>query len=125
MSATAIQRQSWDEQHQGYLAPRPRPVQDLGPQPIQKKPPCGLALRQENNSGRIAQVVPTTRSTAGLDDSYVIEDRPAVSHFIEEHRLFGLLLQAKQHLNDAFTERPIKTLSLVRDETRGLRLCFV
>lgn len=116
MSATAVQRQTWNEQYQGYLVPRPNPVQDLDPQPMHKRPACSLAFRQQNNLVGVAQVTPTIRSTAGLDDSYVIEDRLAVSHFIDEHHLFGLLLQAKQHLDVAFTDRPVKTLSLVRDD---------
>ena len=100
-----------------YATPRPRFVQDLGPQPnISKREAQGFVQRRESHFGRAAQVMPTRPTIAGLDDSYVIEDRATVSHFIEEHRLQGLLLAAKEPLNDAFTDRPIKILSLLRDD---------
>ena len=53
------------------------------------------------------------RDLAGL---YVIEDRTAVASFIEENRLRGILLQAREALNAAFSEDAVKTIRLVRDD---------
>lgn len=60
--------------------------------------------------------IPKDLATKGLDDTYVIEDRSSVYRFIEEHRLHGLLLQARQMLKTKFGEDSVKTLSVVSDE---------
>ncbi len=52
----------------------------------------------------------------GLEEVYVIDDRPSVAAFIEENRLRSLLLQARDPLNAAFGEASIKTLTLVHDD---------
>ena len=66
------------------------------------------------------------RTQAELPDVYVIEDRSTVAAFIEENRLRGLLLQARNPLNAAFGEAAVKTLTLVRDDEGFKRLfCLV
>jgi hypothetical protein len=64
----------------------------------------------------VKQEVPADRVTNGLDAVYVIADRDAVARFIEENRLRGLLMQARDPLNAAFGENAVKTLSLERDD---------
>jgi hypothetical protein len=56
------------------------------------------------------------REIEGLDTTYLIENRPEVARFIEENRLRTILLEARQPLNAAFGERPVKTLTLIRDD---------
>lgn len=51
----------------------------------------------------------------GLDQGYVIEDRPSVASFIETYRLRGLLLEAPKALKDAFGE-VVKALIVIRDD---------
>ena len=55
-------------------------------------------------------------STNGLEDTYVIDDRPGVAAFIQHNRLRGLLLEARDPLDNAFGEAAIKKLSLVCDD---------
>jgi hypothetical protein len=52
----------------------------------------------------------------GLEDGYVIDDRPAVEAFIEQNRLRGLLQQAREPLNAAFAEWAVKKLTLAEDD---------
>jgi hypothetical protein len=59
--------------------------------------------------------VPSASITAGLKQSYEIEDPPAVAAFVEANGLSGLLLQARHPLRRAFG-RATKTLRLVRDD---------
>jgi hypothetical protein len=51
-----------------------------------------------------------------LEDMYVIENRAAVTRFIEKNRLRGLLSQAVDALNGAFGKGAIKTLKLLCDD---------
>jgi hypothetical protein len=52
---------------------------------------------------------------ATLDAFYVIDNRPAVVHFIQANRLYRLLVQAREPLKEAFGDVTRK-LSLVRDD---------
>jgi hypothetical protein len=94
---------------------QPTPVhqpQEWVVQPTAKKPPCPVGPFNEVVLGS----VPLPKTTRGLDHAYVIEDRPAVTRFIEENRLHGLLLQASQPLKAGFGEDSIRTLSIVSDD---------
>ena len=59
----------------------------------------------------------------GLEDGYVIDDRPAVEAFIEQNRLRGLLQRAREPLNDAFGEGAVKKLTLT-DDDEGFKTLF-
>jgi hypothetical protein len=59
----------------------------------------------------------------GLDQMYVIENRPAVGAFIDKYGLRGLLLQAVNPLNEAFGHAAIKVLSLITDD-EGFQTLF-
>jgi hypothetical protein len=50
-----------------------------------------------------------------LEQTYGIEDRAAVSRFITENRLGGLLLEARTPLAAAFGSRATRVLRLVSD----------
>lgn len=100
------------------LAPPLPPVQDWERQrDVLKKPPqtVGLLL-QESYWGGIIQEVHAAPVTVGLDETYIIEDRPAVTRFIEEYRLHGLLVRAKEHLKNAFGGKALNTLTLICDD---------
>lgn len=61
-----------------------------------------------------------------IDSEYVFEDRPAVSRFIIEHGLRGLLSQAAQPLRRAFGDSAIRSLRLVTDDEGSATLfCLV
>lgn len=68
---------------------------------------------------------PVTSASAikGLEDVYVIENRLDVAAFIQENRLRGLLLQARNPLHAAFGEGAVKTLTLVTDD-EGFKTLF-
>jgi len=70
--------------------------------------------------------VPPDPGIRGLDDAYVIADRPNVAAFIARNRLRGLLLQAAGPLNVAFGPPSVKVLSLVTDDEGSQTLfCLV
>lgn len=113
-AAPTLQFAHFTEQ-QPQLSPEPKPEQNwTQDQPCEKKPPRGvggfrdfcLPIR-ERTSSNLPQ---------GLDDAYVIVNRPVVARFIEENRLAGLLLRAKGPLVEAFGEQAIKQLALISDE---------
>jgi hypothetical protein len=84
-------------------------------QPVAKKPPRPVG--EVRVPWEIAkQEAKGDYATKGLDVAYVIDDRVTVAQFIIENRLHGLLLQAQGPLEEAFTNRTVKTLSLVRDD---------
>jgi hypothetical protein len=64
----------------------------------------------------MADTTTVDKGIDGLDGTFFIEDRPEVARFIEENRLRTILLDAREALSAAFGERPIKTLTLVRDD---------
>ncbi len=102
---------------------QPPPVyqpQDWSIQPTPEKPSSHLIQAVElfweiANPG-VREHVLADRTTQGLDESYVLENRPEVTRFIEVHRLHGLLLQASQPLKEKFGDDSIKTLSIVSDD---------
>jgi hypothetical protein len=61
-----------------------------------------------------------TETSSILEDAYVVADRPAVEAFIEENRLHGLLMQARDSLDAAFGKGPVKKLTLAEDD-EGIR----
>jgi hypothetical protein len=84
-------------------------------QPPAKKPPRPVGeVRVSWDTARREATV--DYATKALDTVYVIEDRPTVLRFIAEHRLHGMLLQAQKPLDEAFTGKTVKKLSLVQDE---------
>lgn len=64
----------------------------------------------------VRQYALADRTTQGLDETYVLENRPEVTRFIEVHRLHGLLLQATKPLKEKFGGDSVKTLSIVSDD---------
>lgn len=52
----------------------------------------------------------------GLEDGYVIDDRPAVAAYIGQNQLRGILEQARGPLNAAFGEGAVKKLTLTEDD---------
>lgn len=54
---------------------------------------------------------------------YIFEDHSAVTAFIEQNRLRGLLEQAREPLNAAFGEAALKKLTLVTDD-EGFKILF-
>ena len=74
-----------------------------------KKPPKGVG-----HSQGFQQNMPPVADP--LDEIYVWDDRLSVLRFVEENRLRGLLLEARQPLDSAFGRDAIKTLSLERDD---------
>lgn len=84
---------------------------DTGQPPAWKKPP-----RPVGHARELVQAMPPAQSVEALDEIYVWDDRPSVLRFIEETRVRGLLLEARQALDNAFGNDAIKTLSLVRDD---------
>lgn len=74
-----------------------------------KKPPKGVG-----HSQGFEQNMPPAADP--LDEIYVWDDRLPVLRFVEENRLRGLLLEARQALDSAFGDVAIRTLSLVRDD---------
>lgn len=84
-------------------------------QPAAKKPPRPVGEVRVAWE-RAKQEATADYATKGLDAAYVIEDRRTVLQFIVENRLHGVLLQAQKPLEEAFTGKTVKKLSLVRDE---------
>ena len=82
----------------------------------QPKPPCpvgpvqGVYRQASNREGSRVSAL------EGLEEAYVIEHRSSVAAFIEENRLRGLLLQAREPLEAALGESAIKTLALEKDD---------
>jgi hypothetical protein len=61
-----------------------------------------------------------------LKNFYIFEDHSAVTAFIEQNRLRGLLEQAREPLNAAFGEAALKKLTLVTDDEGSKTLfCLV
>jgi len=52
----------------------------------------------------------------GLEEVYVFEERARVAEFVEQNRLRGLLLEARDPLVAAFGEAAVKKLSVVEDD---------
>lgn len=77
-----------------------------------KKPPRAVA----DGIRGLGQAVPPSDIFGRLDEAYVLENRDTVLQFIERHHLVGILLQAIEPLQEAFTQKSVKTLSLVTDE---------
>jgi hypothetical protein len=92
----------WSQEQQGTLATQP---------PALKKRPRAVGQFRE-----FVQAMPPAQNDESLDEIYVWDDRPSVLRFIEESRVRGLLLDARQALDDAFGKEAIKSLSLVRDD---------
>jgi hypothetical protein len=114
---SALHEMTYLEQAHSSAEPRPtsRGTWDTAQQPIPPEShlPAGLedAFWQE-----IRTQVPADPGIRGLDDAYVIADRPNVAAFIARNRLRGLLLQAAGPLNLAFGPLSVKVLSLVTDD---------
>jgi hypothetical protein len=111
------------EEHQPWVKPDPKcKSQERAVQPTERKLPRPDFSFQVGDTFYSAirvhalEKVPADPWLIGLDPSYVISHRFNVARFIKEHRLHGLLLQAIQPLNDAFTSQRIKVLSLVCDD---------
>lgn len=77
-----------------------------------KKPPRAVA----EGIGGLGQAVPPGDIFGSLDEAYVLENRDTVLQFIDRYHLIGILLQAIEPLREAFTQRSVKTLSLLTDE---------
>jgi hypothetical protein len=61
-----------------------------------------------------------------LNQSYVIDNRDAVNPFLAANHLHSLLREALPHLEAAFSNSTVKTLSLVtNDEGSQTLFCFV
>jgi len=82
----------------------------------QPKPPRPVRPLQDIYSQTVNREIPPHSALKGLEDAYVIDDRSAVAAFIEQNRLRGLLLQARDPLNAAFGEAAVKMLSLIADD---------
>ena len=102
---------------------QPPPVyqpQDWYIQPTPKKPSRQVIqtveLFWETANLVVQQHVLADRTPQGLDETYVLENRPEVTRFIEVHRLHGLLLQASKPLKEKFGDGSVKTLSIVSDD---------
>ncbi|MBI1956182.1 MAG: hypothetical protein HYS38_07285 [Acidobacteria bacterium] len=65
---------------------------------------------------KLKQEVTPDFALKGLEDVYVIDNRSAVAAFIEQNRLRGLLLQAREPLDVAFGKATVRTLTLVQDD---------
>ncbi len=52
----------------------------------------------------------------GLEDGYVIDDRPAVAAYIGQNSLREVLEQAREPLNAAFGQGTVKKLTLSEDD---------
>lgn len=76
---------------------------------LPKKPPRGVG-----SGGVLEQIMPPVADV--LDGIYVWDDRSAVLRFIEENRVRGVLIDAREPLDAAFGQDVIKSLSIVRDE---------
>jgi len=92
----------WSEKQQGTLAEQIS---------ASKKRPRAAGYFRE-----LVQAMPPAHNADGLDEVYVWDDRPSVLQFIEENRVVGILLEARQALDDAFGPDAIKTLCLARDD---------
>ena len=114
MSTAAIsQFANYIENQPGCDSARaPQPQTSLIEHPPSKKPPRAVDqfFRESETSGV------SSNHFNELDSAYVMEDRVTVVRFVGENHLLGLLLQARKPLNDAFTKKPVKVLSVVRDE---------
>ena len=84
--------------------------------PEQPRPPRPVGPLQDINWQRLKRELPPDFALKGLEDAYVIDNRSAVAAFIEQNRLRGLLLEAREPLNTAFGESAVKTLTLVQDD---------
>lgn len=93
---------SWGEGQQRPLAEQ---------RPASKKRPRAVGPDRD-----LRQEMPPAANVEALDEMYVWDDRASVLRFIEETRVRGLLLDARQALDDAFGEDAIKSLSIVRDD---------
>jgi hypothetical protein len=86
-------------------------------QPTGSRRPRRLAgVFEESYGQKINGRVPTGCATKGLETAYVMENRRAVSAFIEESRLRGLLSQALGALDASFGKAAIKKLTLMCDD---------
>jgi hypothetical protein len=89
----------------------------LGEQPTQQpNAPRAVGQLEEICCEKFNRGVLLVSALKGLEDLYVIDDRSAVAGFIERNRLRGLLLSARDPLNDAFGEASVKKLKLIRDD---------
>jgi hypothetical protein len=59
--------------------------------------------------------IPYSMLEEELDEVYVFEDRSRVAAFIDQTRLGGLLVQAREPLTTIFGEAAVKRLSLIED----------
>jgi hypothetical protein len=91
----------WSDEQQGAVTGQP---------PAPKKRPRAVG------HGELVQAMPPTQDVDALDEIYVWDDRLSVLRFIEDARVRGLLLDARQSLDEAFGYDAIKSLSLVRDD---------
>jgi hypothetical protein len=70
--------------------------------------------------------IPNSMLKEELDEVYVFEDRFRVAAFIDQNRLSGLLLQAREPLTTIFGEAAVKRLSLIEDdEGCSTLLCLI
>jgi len=94
--------------------------EQLNEQPKPRRPVCPPQdiYRQSFN-----REVPSDSVLKGLEDAYVIDDRSTVTAFIEQNRLRGLLLQARDPLIATFGEAAVKTLMLI-DDDEGFNTLF-
>jgi len=51
-----------------------------------------------------------------LEDTYTIDRRSGVERFIEENKLFDILMRARSQINKAFGSTTVKNLTLVEDD---------
>ncbi len=99
-----------------------------GEQPIVSRRAIRTATERQSAHGRELgrSKVGSEDPLADLERTYVIEDKEAVTKFLRENPLRGLLLQAVDALNGPFGPEAMKTLALVCDD-EGFRalLCIV
>jgi hypothetical protein len=115
ITAPALGFANYVEDQPRYQPP-PVIIQDWIQPPAHAKKPPRPAVQEGGIWETLRRCVPGGQAVRGLDDTYLIENRPVVSRFIEEHRLHGLLLQAKEPLTTRFGKNSIKTLSLICDD---------
>ena len=75
-----------------------------------------IAFFRRTDWQKLNREVHRDSALTGLEDGYVIDDRPAIAAFIGQNRLRGLLQQAREPLNAAFGEGTVKKLSLMEDD---------
>jgi hypothetical protein len=91
---------------------------------VLRKPPRSVAGVYWHDAEEARQEPLSAGIAKALEEIYVMEDRGSVIRFIAENRLRGLLVQARQPLNEAFGEEAVKILTLVQDDEDGSLALF-